>query len=459
VRTTVAAHFAAHALNTRFGDLSSQAIERAKTFLLDSLGVGIAGSTAEGADGLGRVVTGWGQGDVPVWGRSLRVGAPAAAFLNAWQIHNQEFDCLHEGAVVHVMAVVMPAALAAAATRGPVDGETLITAIAVGVDVAAGLGLASRAGFRFFRPGTAGGFGAVAAASRILGLDHPTAEAAFAWQLAQVSGTMQAHEEGSAILPAQVAFNARAALNACELAALGLTPVRAVFEGPYGYLPLFEGDTDIAPVLESLGKAWRIAEVSHKPFPSGRATHGGIEGVMALRAEHGFAVDDIDRIEVIAPPLIARLVGRVSRPDAGASYARLCMAFAIAKLLRNGAVDLSDFRGPALTDAETHALAARIQTTPDDNPDPNALAPQTVLVHLKSGATLRWHAETLLANPARPLTEAQHLAKFRRCLDFAAEPLRSDAADELILLSRRLETLRDVGVLAELAAPRTGGPA
>lgn len=239
---TAAQRFADHAVNTRFDDLSPQAIQAAKTFILDSIGVGIAGSSAPGADGLLAVARNWGRAtEAQAWGRSERLSAPAAAFLNAWQMHNQEYDCLHEAAVVHGLACVLPTALAAAETRGGVSGRELITAVAVGTDVAAGLGLASRASFRFFRPATAGGFGAVAAAGRILGLDAAALEAAFAWQLAQASGTMQAHTEGSPILPVQIGFNARAALQSCELAALGFPPAREVFEGPYGYLAVFEG--------------------------------------------------------------------------------------------------------------------------------------------------------------------------------------------------------------------------
>ena len=52
----------------------------------------------------------------------VALAAPAAAFMNAWQMHNQEYDCLHEGAVVHAMATVLPAALAAAEMRGGVSG-------------------------------------------------------------------------------------------------------------------------------------------------------------------------------------------------------------------------------------------------------------------------------------------------------------------------------------------------
>ena len=60
----------------------------------------------------------------------------------------------------------------------------------------------------------------------------------------------------------------------------------------------------------------------------------------------------------------------------------------MAKVLQNGAIDLADFRGDALTDPETHALAARVTTRDDGNPDPNALAPQTVTVRLKNGTAL-----------------------------------------------------------------------
>jgi 2-methylcitrate dehydratase PrpD len=128
------------------------------------------------------------------------------------------------------------------------------------------------------------------------------------------------------------------------------------------------------------------------------------------------------------------------------------MAYAVAKVMRNGSLDLSDFRGAALADPETHSLASRVQTLGDGNPDPNALAPQSVTVHLKDGRSLAWQCETMLANPARPLNREQHLAKFTRCLDFAAEPLAASTAQKLIGAVDRLEELEDIRLLANLAA-------
>ena len=453
---TAAARFAAHAVTTQFTDLTPDAVAAAKVFILDSLGVGIAGSSVDGGDGLLAIASGWGsRAEAQVWGRRDRLSAPAAAFLNGWQMHNQEFDCLHEPAVVHALATTLPVALAAAERRGGIDGRTLITAVAVGADIAATLGLASRAGFRFFRPATAGGFGAVAAAARVLGLDQSAVQAAFAWQLAQTSGTMQAHVEGSPILPAQVAFNARAALHACDLAQLGFTPAQEVFEGPYGYLPLFEGDHDLPAALAALGRTWRIAEFSHKPYPAGRATHGGIEGVMALREAHGFTADDVAAVVVSAPPLIVRLVGRAPLPQPGASYARLCMAYAIAKVLQHGVLDPLHFRGPDLADPQTFAVAQRVRVEADGNPDPNALAPQTVTVRLTSGATHTWRCDTMLASPQRRLTRARALAKFRRCLTLSAEPLPEDRADRLIEMVDGLEDVSDTGQVVALLSGRS----
>ena len=119
-----------------------------------------------------------------------------------------------------------------------------------------------------------------------MGFDEEALINAFGAVLGQLSGTMQAHSEGSLLLALQIGFNARNAVVACDLAANGLVGPRHLLEGPFGYFPLFEGDYDLAPVLRELGKVWRVGEVALKPFPSGRATHGVLDGVLALMQEH-----------------------------------------------------------------------------------------------------------------------------------------------------------------------------
>jgi aconitate decarboxylase len=443
--------FAAHVAGVCYEDIPHIAIERAKVFIVDSFGVGIAGSTAPGRSEVLAAARRWGVGEeVSLWGGGGKLPAPVAAMLNAFQMHCQEYDCVCEPAVLHPMATLLPAALAYAEREGGISGKQLLAAVAVGVDVSGWIGIASTQPLRFFRPATAGGFGAAAAVARLAGLDTPGIVRAFGLLYAQTSGTMQAHVEASPALPLQVGFNSRAALQAVDLAHAGLPGPRGSIDGPFGYLPLMEGGYTLDRVRAELGRTWLVAGLAHKPYPAGRATHGAIEGVAVLRERHGFATDDVAEIVLTVPPLTGQLISRPDVPDPLPNYARLCTAFVVAKVLQHGELHLSHYRGNELSDPRTHELAAIVRVQMDSNPDPNALVPQHLVVRLRDGRELHWSCKSMLASAERPLTREQHLAKFRRCCAFAGRPWQAAEADALIATVDRLETLDDVRVLTKL---------
>jgi 2-methylcitrate dehydratase PrpD len=283
-----------------------------------------------------------------------------------------------------------------------------------------------------------------------MGFDVATLVHAFAITHGQLCGTMQAHAEGSPLLAMQIGFNARNAVVACDLAAAGITGPQNVMEGPFGYYPLFEGAYDLGPVLDGLGKIWRIAEVAHKPYPCGRATHGAIDGVLQLKRRHGFDATDVARVDCLVPPLTHRLVGRPAQGDMVPNYARLCAAYAIACALLNDTVDIADFQPEALADPRRLALAAKVALRIDDNPDQNALAPVRVAVTLASGSTHALHVDQVYGSPARPVSQEAHLTKFRRNWNAGALPLADAAGEALIARVDALETLADVTELVDL---------
>ena len=192
--------------------------------------------------------------------------AASAAFVNGYQIHNQEWDCVHEPAVVHPMAVVLATLLAWAEARGGVSGRELILGCSVAVDVATTIGSAARNKLRFFRPAMCGALGATAGIAAMLRLDAATTRSALGIAYSQLSGTMQAHVEGSPVLPMQIGFNTRAALVAIEMARRGITGPGDFLEGPFGYFALIDPDWDPAPFAD-LGRVRRVTELSHKPYP------------------------------------------------------------------------------------------------------------------------------------------------------------------------------------------------
>ena len=442
---------AEHVVRTEYRDLPPAAVRATKTFLQDTIGVGVAGSAGPWVDELASCLGGWGAGEeASVFARRARLPAPSAALANAYQVHNSEFDCVHEGAVVHAMTAVMPAAFAHAERRGGVRGEQLAAALALGVDVACHVGAASRAPLKFFRPGTAGGFGAVAAVGKLMGFDTPTLVRALGLVYAQMCGTMQAHTEGSALLGLQVGFNARNAIVACDMAARGAPSVESVLEGPFGFFPLFEGEYDAAALTGSLGRVWRVAELSHKPFPSGRATHGIVDGLLDLRRRVGFAAADVEGFRAVVPPLVRHLVGRpvIERPEPG--YARLCAGYVGARALLRGGVDLDDFRPAALADEATRALARRFAIDVDANPDPNALGPVSVAVLLRDGRRHEVEIARMYGSPANPMTREGHLAKLRRNWRSGARRLAEADVETLIRLVEDLEAVSDVRELVAL---------
>jgi len=429
--------FADYIVSVQWASLNELSKHRAQLFLHDSLAVGLAGTKAPYADALFAAASAWGlpsdRGSTVLGRPGLRLPAPNAAFVNAFQIHGQEFDCVHEAAVVHPLATLVAVLLAEIDRGPPCDGRRFLTALSVGVDVSVALGLAASSPLKFFRPATAGIFGCIAALAKLRGASRDETINAFGYGLAFASGTMQAHLEGLPTLPIQIAAAARSAIQAMDLAQAGLPGPKGAIDGPFGYLSLFEDSADLANVLNQLGGVSRISEVSWKPFPTGRAAHGGIVATQRLMAEHGVSPERLAHLTYSAPPLINRLVGRPATPDMTPAYARLCLPYLASLVLRYGTVGLEDFTPDRLHDRETLSLAQKIEIVVDDNQDPAAFTPALATAVLSDGTRFEVSILAQLGSPALPLSLEQHLNKALACMVFAGMADRHQALSDAVM--------------------------
>lgn len=372
----------------------------AERLLADTLAVGAAGVTAPGADGVRTAARGWGAAmQARIIGLDERVPAPSAAFINAFQIHCLEWDAVHEPAVVHALSVVTAALLASLDRRGArATTDEILTALAVGVDIASGLGLAADSALSFFRPAIAGCIGAALAVARIEAVSRDRLPDVLGLAYSFCAGTMQAHVEGSIALPLQIAHAARAAITAVDLVTAGLTGPHDALEGPFGYFRLFDHG-DLTRYTATLGSVWRISEVSIKPYPSGRASHA-VLGTLAELRDAG----KIAHVEAHVPPLIARLVGRAPEPGMTPAYARLCLPMLAALMIEDGRIDPRRFQ-------DLSKVEPRLSLHVDGNPDPNALSPQRLIVTFADGRRVERDVPHTLGSPEAPLAPAQAEAK------------------------------------------------
>ena len=443
-------------VNTRYEDLSQGAVDATKTFILDEFGVAIAGTLAPGVPETLSLLGDWGgKAESTVLVSGERLPAPSSAMMNSFLMHNQEFDPVHDLAVVHAFTTVLPVALAVAEAQGGVTGKELLTAVALGVDVACWIGISSTSPIAHFRPGTLGAFGAVAAAGKISGLDQATLTHAMGIVYSQISGTLQPHTEGVQVNSMQTGFNARAAVSAISLAARGIQGPTEVLEGRYGYFPLFEGEYDVEDVLANLGRVWQVEQIGHKPFPCGRLTHGAAEAALILKERHGFKVEDVEEIEVLVPPLPYRLVGRpLEEGVPSAQFAKLCIPFVAAVALLRGTVFITDFWEDRLKDSVVRELAGRITSVEDRTiKDQNIMVPQTMRIRLKNRAEHELTLDQLLGHPDKPLSNEQRMEKFHACWAAGAGHLPESNRNRLAALVDDLEDAPSVEEIIGLLVP------
>jgi 2-methylcitrate dehydratase PrpD len=390
--------------------------------LRDTLAVGIAGSTAPGAEGVRKTMLL--AGDAPtarVLGTSWKLPAAGAAFCNSFQIHCLEWDAVHEPAVVHALSVVVGALLAIADRRGDITGNQFLEALCIGVDIAAGIGISSTSTMRFFRPATAGLLGAALACARLEKISPQNMRNVLGLAYSQISGTMQAHVEGSMALPLQIGVAARAAITAIDMVKNGITGPHDVLEGPFGFGTLIEPEFDLTDYRSTISNRWLISEVSTKPYPTGRAGHGTLSTLQNLLDNHG--LPEIAKITAELPPLAYRLVARPMKRDMTPAYARLCLPFLGSLMLRDGHINPELFTPETFTDAKLLDMASRIHPVLNDNPDKNALTPQCLRIELADGRELVEKIPHVFGSPQLPMTEAEYQLKFTTCMALAQTPL------------------------------------
>ena len=125
--------FAKNFVGITYKDLPQDVIEVTKKEVLDFLGVSLAGYASPGVKELADLIAEWGgKEESSVIYYKRKVPAPMAAWANATMGHGLDFDDVHDPAVMHPAAPVVPACMAISESLGKINGKEFITAVASG---------------------------------------------------------------------------------------------------------------------------------------------------------------------------------------------------------------------------------------------------------------------------------------------------------------------------------------
>ena len=434
------------------------AAERAKALTLDLLASAVraraeAESTPAVLATLGRLGLD-GEGPCTVMGDGRGYAPPVAALLNGVLGHSLDFDDTHAESSLHPSAPVVPAALAAGELAGA-NGATVLAAIVAGYEVCCRLGLALDPAAHYargFHPtATAGTFGAAAAAGRVLGLSAEQMVSAFGVAGSQAAGSLQFLQNGAWNKRWQVGQAAMNGVIAATLAAEGFRGSAEAIEGRHGLLVGYTDAPHPERAVAGLGQDWETLNIAMKPYPSCRYTHAALDGLIALRREHGLLAADVLALEVGLHRSGVVLVGE---PEAAKRRSRnvvdgqFSMAFCAAVALDQGGFGWDDYR--RLGEAAIDALCDKVSVRRD--PGVEAASPHPFGARVRLSTTKGDFERTIRDPSGEPASFPDRAAQEAKVLTLT-EPVLGEGARQLADAILALESFDKVSDALRSARP------
>lgn len=430
----------------RYADIPEKVRHEAARSFLNWVGCAVGGSRHETVErALAALAEFSGPPQATVLGRGDRLDIMQAALMNGITSHTFDFDDTHLKTVIHPSGPVASAILALAEQQ-PVKGEDFVHAFILGVEVECRIGNAvypSHYDVGWHITGTAGVFGATAAAGRLLGLNEQQMTWALGIAATQSSGLREMF--GTMCKPFHPGNAAKNGLLAALLAQQNFTSSNQGIEAPRGFAHVLSTEFKPAEITERLGETWEIALNTYKPFACGIVIHPTIDGCIQLRNEHQLKAADIESISLKVHPLVLELTGRKT-PQAGLE-GKFSVYHSAAAAIIHGAAGEAEYSDAVVRDARIMSLRDKVTAVADSSVHEDQTQ---VSIKLKNGKTLEKYIEHAVGSVGNPMSDADLEAKFRALADGI---LSTTETDKLIRLCWDIGKLKDAGEAARASVP------
>ena len=433
-------------VDSRYDAISEKVRHEARRSVLNWLGCAVGASRHAGIDIALAALAGFsGPAQASVLGRGERLDIMHAALLNGISSHMFDFDDTHLKTVIHPSGPVASALLALAEYK-PMSGADFLHAFILGVEVECRIGNAvypSHYDVGWHITGTAGVFGAAAAVGRALKLNVQQMTWALGIAATQSSGLREMF--GTMCKPFHPGRAAQNGMTAAFLASKNFTSSERGIEAPRGFANVLATARNYDEITENLGNTWEVALNTYKPFACGIVIHPIIDGCVQLRNEHQLKAVDIESIALKVHPLVLELTGKKTPQVGLEGKFSVFHSAAVAIIHGEGGEDV--YSDACVRDPQVIELRDKVSAAVDKSVHEDAAF---ITIKLKDGRTLEKHVEHAIGSLARPMSDADLEAKFRK---FAQGILSNAQTDALIKLCWDIEKLKSAGDIARAAVP------
>ncbi len=430
---------------TRWEDIPETVRHEAKRALLNFFAVAIAGCrTAPVELALKALAEFSGGRQATIVGRSERIDALSAAFLNAAGANVFDYCDTHLPTVVHPTSPLAPAVLAVAELH-KVTGPELLLAFILGFEIECRVGGAISPGHYpkgWHITSTCGVFGAAAGAAKLLKLS----EAQIVWALGNASTQSAGLCEclGWPAKSVSVGNAARNGLFSALLAGKGFEGPPEPIAGAQGFLAAMGEPPNWSALLDGLGESWEVANNSIKPYPAGFVIHPLLDLALDWHRQNPGAV--VEKVMARGNPL---LVQRTDRPIvATGRESQVSLQHAVAAALVLGKAGLEQFTDACVNDPKVSAMRKRISVTSD--PNISTIAAEMEFT-TGDGKVQKMSTQAAKGSAANPLKDGEIERKLR---DEAKSWNASHDIQPLIDAIWSLDRSVDVAGLAAMTIPR-----
>jgi len=433
-------------VNSKWSEIPGSARKEAVRSVLNWVGCCLGGCRHETTENAITALAEFsGPAQATVLGRKERLDILHSALLNGITSHALDYDDTHLETIIHPAGPVASAILALG-ERQNTSGEDFMHAFILGVEAECRIGKAvypSHYERGYHITGTAGVFGAAAAAGKLLGLS----EQQMIWALG-IAATQSAGLKvmfGTMCKPFHPGRAAQNGLTAALLAAKNFTSTNNALEAAEGFAFTMSDEQDFSQIADNLGETFEVSKNTYKPFACGIVTHPIIDGCIQLRNEYDLKPEQIESVSLRVNPLVLKLTGKKT-PQTGLE-AKFSIFHASAVAIIRGTAGPREYTDETVRNPEVIALRDRVTAQVDENVSEEEAF---VSIRLRNGRVLNRHIENAIGSLENPMTNEALEHKF---LDQAQGVMTEAQLNALIARCWEIESLDDVKLLTGAAIP------
>lgn len=420
--------------STTYDDVPPEALTHAKEAIRDYVGVALYGSHHEVGEKISRYTSQYGgNGSVTVLQREAQ-SAPAAALANGAFGHAIDYDDTFESIVIHPTSPIFAAALAAAEEANTSTRELLVGYI-IGCEAAYRVGHSTYPEHYqngWHSTGTAGSFGATAAAASVFDLSTSQIERALGI-VGSASSSLKKNF-GTMTKPLHAGHAAQMGIRSALLAQDGFTADPGILEGDIGYSNVMttDGAYDPEEITEGLGEEWAVHDIGYKPYPSGVITHAAMDAMRTIVRNNDIVPDNVENVVVTLEDAASEMLIHAQPDDA--LQAKFSIEFCLAAVLREGDAGIHEFTDEYVTQQATRDAIAKVTRAFEEDLFGDDFAGYGAIVRVQtSSQEYREEIRYAPGSPNNPVDDDRLRNKFYECATSRLSQSEAESLETSIL--------------------------